>query len=227
MSDDDKRRRRKTKPPVYQVGKGKPPIETRFKKGVSGNPSGKRKRPKTPWEAMEDLLAHRTCAVTIDNQRQQLPIGEALIMRLGNDAMQGKPAAIKIMMDLWTASATRSDNKGGEDLSAADEEVLAALGIPPVDGNRSLPLACEIRVTIDPDGTVSVEADEIDDDLVGAIEADIAEAVAAGADPVKAIDAVLSSMRRDPPSTKQAVSVSESVTSILQKGDGTVEIRSS
>ncbi len=70
MSKDDKRDRQKTTTPLYAVGKGKPPTETRFQKGVSGNPSGKRKRPKDPWEAMEDLLLNRTCAV---NDRKPAP----------------------------------------------------------------------------------------------------------------------------------------------------------
>lgn len=164
-NDDDHPRRRKNKP-IYQVGKGKPPIETRFKKGVSGNPTGKRKRPKAPWEAMADLLDNRTCSVMIENKRQQVPYGEALILRLGNDAMQGKPAAIKMVMDLWMASASRSDPQHGEELSPADEEVLAALGIPRVGGGQTGTLAGEIRCAIDTDGTVSIEADGIDDDLV-------------------------------------------------------------
>lgn len=224
IDDDDDGKKRV---PVYRVGKGKPPLHSQFQPGVSGNPSGKRKRPKNPWEAVEELLAKRTCLVTIDNKRQQVPFGDALIMSLGNDAMQGKPAQAKIFMDLWKTAASRSDQQHDEDLSPADEEVLKAFGIPQAGSNLITTMAGEIRITLDPDGTMSLEADEIEDGLVSRFEAEIADAIAAGGDPVEVIEALLSSMRIHTPSTDGAIAVSESVTSILQKGDGTIEIRSS
>lgn len=225
IKDDDDDGKKKV--PIYRVGRGKPPLHSQFQPGVSGNPSGKRKRPKDPWEAMEELLANRTCAVTIDNKRQQLPFGDALIMSLLSDAMKGKPAAVKIVMDLWMAAASKSDRRRDDDLSPADEEVLKALGIPQAGSNLITTMAGEIRITLDPDGTMSLEADEIEDGLVSRFEAEIADAIAAGGDPVEVIEALLSSMRIHTPSTDGVVAVSESVTSILQKGDGTVEIRSS
>lgn len=217
----------KKKAPVYRVGRGKPPLHSQFQPGVSGNPSGKRKRPKDPWEAMEELLANRTCAVTIDNKRQQVPCGDALIMSLLNDAMKGKPAAVKIVMDLWMAVAGKSGRRRGDDLSPADEEVLKALGIPKAGSNPTATLVGELRLIIEPDGTMLLEADEIEEDLASRFEAEIADAIAAGGEPVEVMEALLSSMRLRNPSTDGVVAVSESVTSILQKGDGTVEIRSS
>ena len=228
MSNDNDKDPRKRKVPLYSVGKGKPPMDTRFKKGVSGNPSGKRKRPKDPWEAMADLLANRTCSIMIENERQQVPIGEGFIMRLGNDAMQGKPAQTKIFFDLWKETASRLAKQRSDDLSPADDEVLATLGgIPQTDGNPASALAEAIRFTIDPDGLVSIEAEQIDHDVLDQMEREIAEGIASGGDPLEVIDAVLASMRREQPSKQGALAISESVTSILQKGDGTVDIRSS
>lgn len=224
VKDDDDGKR---KVPVYRVGRGKPPLHSQFQPGVSGNPSGKRKRPRDPWEAMEELLANRTCSVTIDNKRQQVPCGDALIMSLLNDAMKGKPAAIKIVMDLWMGGAGKSDRRWDDVLSPADEEVLKALRIPQVGSSLTATLAGELRLIIDPDGTMSLEADDIEDGLVSRFETEIADAIAAGGEPVEVIEALLSSMRLRNPPTDGVVAVSESVTSILQKGDGTVEIRSS
>lgn len=224
IDDDDDG---KKKVPVYRVGKGKPPLHSQFQQGVSGNPSGKRKRPKDPWEAMEELLANRTCAVTIDNKRQQVPFGDALIMSLLNDAMKGKPAAIKIVMDLWIALARKSDRRCDDDLSPADEEVLKALGIPQAGSEPISALLGEIRITIDPDGAMSLEAGEIEEGLVSHFEAQIADAIAAGGEPEEVIEGLLSSMRLRKPPTTGIVAVSESVTSILKKGDGTIDIRSS
>lgn len=227
MSDDNDQNSRKKKVPLYSVGKGKPPMETRFKKGVSGNPSGKRKRPQDPWEMVEELLADQTCAVTIDNKRQQVPFGKAFIMRLGNDALQGKPAQAKMFMELWMAAAGKWDRRRDDDWSPADEEVLNALGIPKAGSNLTATLAGEIRITIDPDGMMSLDADEVEDALLRRFDQEIADAIAAGGEPVEAIEALLSSARLRNPSTAGVVAVSESVTSILKKGDGTIDIRSS
>jgi len=224
IDDDDDG---KKKVPVYRVGKGKPPLHSQFQPGASGNPTGKRKRPKDPWEAMEELLANRTCAVTIDNKRQQVPFGDALIMSLLNDAMKGKPAAVKIVMDLWMGTAGKSDRRRDDDWSPADEEVLKAIGIPKAGSNLTATLAGAIRITIDPDGTMSLDTDEFDDALLRRFDQEIAGAITAGGEPMEAIEALLSSARVRNPSTAGVVAISESVTSILKKGDGTIEIRSS
>ncbi|KAF0136898.1 MAG: Uncharacterized protein FD152_817 [Xanthobacteraceae bacterium] len=211
MSDDNDQNPRKRKVPLYSVGKGKPPMDTRFKKGVSGNPSGKRKRPKDPWEAMADLLANRTCSVMIENERQQVPIGEAFIMRLGNDAMQGKPAQTKMFFDLWIETASRSAKERIDDLSPADEEVLATLGgILRTDGNPTSALAGEIRFTIEPDELVSIEAEQIDRNVLDQMEREIAEGIASGGDPLEVIDAVLASMRPRQPSSRRGMARSRS-----------------
>ena len=53
----------------YNVGPGRPPLHTRFKKGRSGNPGGKRK------QNMPALLADtldEPIFITIDGERRQL-----------------------------------------------------------------------------------------------------------------------------------------------------------
>ena len=58
----------------YQVGQGRPPLHTRFKKGESGNPSGRRAK------SLPALLAaalNETVVVTIDGQRRTRLAGGA------------------------------------------------------------------------------------------------------------------------------------------------------
>lgn len=227
MSKDEKRDRSKANAPQYAVGKGKPPTQTQFQKGVSGNPSGKRKRPKDPWEAMEDLLLNRTCAVMIDGKRQQVPYGEAFMLRLGNEAMQGKTVPTKIIFDLWVGWASRSKSQEADALSPADEEVLSSLGIQTARRLAAQMPSREVRVTLDPDGTMSVEAEDFDAGMIAQIQNDIDDALEKGEDPIKVIEAYLSTFRPAAPSEDGTITIKESVTSILEKGDGTVEIRSS
>lgn len=227
MSTDDERPRTGKKVPVYRVGKGKPPLETRFKKGVSGNPTGGRKRPLNLWEVIEGILANRTCAIMIDNKRQVVPIGEALIMRVVNDAMQGKPAAVKLLVNLWMGASGRAAPPDDDGLSHDDEAVLEALRMSRVGSDAAAGMAGELRVTLSPDDQMAVEADGMEAEMLAMIEAELSAALDGSDDPVGAIEALLASKRPNRPSAEGAISVSASVTSILQKGDGFIEIRSS
>ena len=53
----------------YEVGRGKPPVHTRFKKGQSGNPRGP--RPKNLPALLLDALNEKV-VVTIDGERREI-----------------------------------------------------------------------------------------------------------------------------------------------------------
>lgn len=73
----------------YEVGYGKPPKSTQFKKGVSGNPKG---RPKKPLDFDEDLLRESRSLVTINENGQRRRISKlaAVFKQLTNKAASGK-----------------------------------------------------------------------------------------------------------------------------------------
>jgi len=54
----------------YEVGRGKPPVHTRFKKGQSGNPRGP--RPKNLPALLVEALNEKV-VVTIDGERARSP----------------------------------------------------------------------------------------------------------------------------------------------------------
>jgi uncharacterized protein YdaL len=95
MSEDD-----------YEVGYGKPPKATQFKKGQSGNPSGKKKP-----ASLEDILK-RTLAkqvtVTVDGKKQSLPMMEVIIQALVRKAATGDLAAIKTVVQAAAAFTDES-----------------------------------------------------------------------------------------------------------------------
>ena len=65
----------------YEVGRGKPPVHTRFKKGQSGNPRGP--RPKNlPALLVEGL--NEKVVVTIDGERREITKREAVAKQLVN-----------------------------------------------------------------------------------------------------------------------------------------------
>src|SRR5262249_5860490 len=85
----------------YEVGRGKPPVATRFVKGHSGNPSGKPKGTRNKLPALnEERLkkivleeAYRTIKMTEGDREVNLPVARAIIRALAVAAIKGKPRA--------------------------------------------------------------------------------------------------------------------------------------
>jgi hypothetical protein len=83
----------------YEVGYKKPPVGTRFKKGGSGNPSGKRK------ERLEDLnpgkvlqtIDNEEIMVTIDGKRKRMRKGEIHFRQLFTKAIKGDLTAARLI----------------------------------------------------------------------------------------------------------------------------------
>jgi Family of unknown function (DUF5681) len=63
----------------YKVGPGRPPLSTRFKKGQSGNPGGRRKKqlPALLADALDEKVY-----VTIDGERREITKREAIVHQL-------------------------------------------------------------------------------------------------------------------------------------------------
>ena len=92
MSEDD-----------YEVGYGKPPKATQFKKGQSGNPSGK-KKPASLEDILKRTLAAQVTA-SIDGKKQSLSMMEAIVQALVRKAVTGDLAAIKTVVQAAAAFA--------------------------------------------------------------------------------------------------------------------------
>lgn len=83
----------------YPVGKGKPPEHTRFHKGQSGNPKGRRKGSKNVATLVEEALTERV-VITENGTRKTITKFEAMLKQLANKAASGDHRAIKLLMPL-------------------------------------------------------------------------------------------------------------------------------
>ncbi len=72
----------------FEVGYGKPPKQTRFRKGKSGNPKGRPKGRKNLSTMVADALNTKV-AVTENGSKRKLPLGEALIKQMSGEAFNG------------------------------------------------------------------------------------------------------------------------------------------
>ena len=108
------------------VGYRRPPKKTRFKKGVSGNPSGRRKGSPNLATDLRDELEERV-TVREGGRPRRLTKQQALIKTLMAKALQGDPKAaaallnMVLRLDLGAHAVPAS-------LTADDEAVLSRFG---------------------------------------------------------------------------------------------------
>ena len=75
------------------VGPGRPPVESRFRKGQSGNPKGRPKKVKPRATSAFDIVIDRTLSVTQDGVSREVTVDEALQHRTYQEAIAGSRSA--------------------------------------------------------------------------------------------------------------------------------------
>ena len=93
------RRCRLTTKRDYEVGYGKPPRHTRFKKGQSGNPRGRPRGAKNLTTLLSEAL-NEPVIVTENGGRRKITKREAIITQLVNRSATADLRAIKILLDM-------------------------------------------------------------------------------------------------------------------------------
>ena len=108
----------------YKVGFGKPPEETRFRKGRSGNPKGRPKGSRNFKTDLREELAEPV-SVRVDGKAQTISSQRAAVKQLRAKALKGDQRAL----DRLLALAERYDLEESADdtereLSFADQQIL-------------------------------------------------------------------------------------------------------
>jgi hypothetical protein len=112
-------------PSDYAVGYGRPPKETRFPPGTSGNPKGRRKGSRSVGAILKDIIEQKI-AVTENGKTRQMPALEVMLRRLVNDSVRGDAKAMKMLLSFVDRYAETAESKVqlGE-LLAEDQTILA------------------------------------------------------------------------------------------------------
>ena len=108
----------------YEIGRGKPPKHTRFKKGVSGNPKGRPRGRRDFSTEIDEILTARV-VVTENGKSRKVSSRMATLMRLREKALKGDGRAMDRLLEL--ATQDELENRAAQSeraLSATDEVIL-------------------------------------------------------------------------------------------------------
>jgi hypothetical protein len=113
----------------YEVGYGKPPRHTRFKKGEpSANPHG---RPRKNLAALLVEGLNKKVVVTENGRRRKITVREAITQQLINKSATADLRATKMLLDMIKdaekQAGTASAPEPPPPFTAADEEVVEQL----------------------------------------------------------------------------------------------------
>lgn len=83
----------------YEVGYGRPPKHTRFRKGKSGNPKGRPKGRRNHWTEVAAILK-APVVVKENGRRKSVTTERAALLRLREKALAGDARALRMILDL-------------------------------------------------------------------------------------------------------------------------------
>ena len=114
-------------PEDYEIGYRKPPKSGQFKKGVSGNPSG---RPKKLSDFASELARELNSKLVINEngQRKVIKKSEGLAKQLVNKAVSGNLPAVRLVMSVdretqERAAEQQQNSRNGSDIDPKPEEM--------------------------------------------------------------------------------------------------------
>jgi hypothetical protein len=113
----------------YIVGKCRTPEPTRWKKGQSGNPSGKRKPKPDLDAAIIELMEEPIVIPTAQGKKIKVTQAAALMKQTYVRAMKGDIRATKFLFETYAKAKAGKASSGASDdaLSDAEQEMLKAL----------------------------------------------------------------------------------------------------
>lgn len=106
---------------TYEVGFGKPPKETQFRPGQSGNPKGRPKGAKNEATILSNIM-NRQIDSRQGDQVRKISVLEGILLRFTEDALKGNPRSATFLLNRYHFT------EGGEGVTNAldqdDREVL-------------------------------------------------------------------------------------------------------
>lgn len=110
-----------------ETGYGKPPINTRFKKGQSGNPKGRPKGSRSFTSSIQRALRERV-VINEGGRRKSVTKLEAALKQIANKAASGDAVTLRLLIPLMQFMEQRSsDPPTPVELDEGDEKLVMRL----------------------------------------------------------------------------------------------------
>jgi hypothetical protein len=123
---DDGENSKNTKSRTFEVGYGRPPRHTRFARGQSGNPCGRRRGVRNLASDVKRTL-EVPVKVTHEGKRKKVSTQEAVLLQLRQKALNGDARSLDRLLSLAnTFNNIASGSSTPDELAAEDEAILAA-----------------------------------------------------------------------------------------------------
>jgi Family of unknown function (DUF5681) len=108
---------------AFEIGFGKPPEHSRFRKGRSGNPKGRPKGRRNLATVLERTLQEKV-VINEHGVRRTVTKLEAAVKQLVNKAASGDLAALRQLTALAGSDAEQSIETPSSQLADVDQEIL-------------------------------------------------------------------------------------------------------
>lgn len=150
--------------PGYDVGYAKPPTDTRFKPGQSGNPRGrpkgsKNKRPGLQEERLKDIIldeAYRGITVRDGERNVTMPMAQAIVRSMAVNAAKGQHRAQRLFSELLTGTENARRTLNDQWLQTAieykvgwEKELLRRKQLGIVDLPEPIPHPDHVEIDLD------------------------------------------------------------------------------
>jgi hypothetical protein len=123
----------------YQVGYKRPPRDSQFRKGQSGNPKGRKRGAKNMATLLTEAL-DRTVTLTHQGERRTFSKREVIIEQLVNKAAKADVGAVKLLLDMVNEHEARAGAQSEPAaLSEADREALRFICNHRLGGSKGEP----------------------------------------------------------------------------------------
>ena len=129
-------RRDRDKEPDYEIGYGRPPLDTRFRPGVSGNPSGRPKGAKNLTTLVHEAL-NEPVIVAENGRWRKASKRRAIITQLVNRSAQGDLRALQMLLGIMQEIERRHEATEPTEITFDDgdvkvlDQLIARLGKTP------------------------------------------------------------------------------------------------
>jgi hypothetical protein len=109
----------------YEVGKGRPPIASRWKAGQCGNPKGRPKKAKSTATMAREAL-ERPLPVIVNGRKRQMSVRTVAYRKLGDKAASGDGKALTMLLTLANDFQQTEANDSERTVSSEnDAEIIA------------------------------------------------------------------------------------------------------